>query len=104
MVWVFNKALILCRKVAHNGLVALLKDALNIFRTLTGRFDRSMNDETKPVPSDEVDAFLTGKDVETAVNRYGNDGQLQLVSQSESTSAELSHMPCKGSCTLGEDH
>ena len=63
-----------------------------------------MNDETKPMPSNKVDAFLTRKNIETAVNRHRNDRQLQFVGQSESTSAELRHMPSEGSSTFWKDH
>ena len=56
------------------------------------------------MPSEEVNAFLARQNVEAAVYRDRNNGQLQFVCELESASAELRHMSCKGSRTFGKDH
>ena len=56
------------------------------------------------MPGEEVNAFLTRQDIEAAVYRDRNNGQLQFICKLESASAELRHMSCKGSRTFGKDH
>ena len=90
-------------EVVHDDFVALLECALNVLRTLSFGSNRCMDNETKRVPGNEIDASLTGENVEAAVDGDGHYGQPQLVGQLEGTAAELGHAPVEGACSLGEN-
>ena len=91
------------REVAHDGLVALLEDALHFLWTLAFGRDGSMDDEAEFVPCDKVEASLTGQDIETSVDGDGHDGQSELVGQLEGTATKLCHVPREGACSFGKD-
>ena len=53
---------------------------------------------------DELVFLHSWHDIERAIDGERYDGQLKFVGQSESSSAEHSHVPREGACSLGEYH
>ena len=103
LVGIGHEALMVEREVAHDDVVALLEDALHFLRALAFGHDGSMDDEAEFVPRDEVEASLTGQDIEAAVDGDGHDGQSELVGQLEGTATKLCHVPREGAGSFGKD-
>ena len=59
-----------------------------------------MDGESQFTASDEAETFRTWKDVERAVDRYGDYGQLQFVRQLECSFLEHSHVSGERAGTL----
>ena len=62
-------------KVVHDGFVTLFECALDVLRALPFGSNRCMNDETKRVPGNKIDASLARKDIEASVDCNRHYGQ-----------------------------
>ena len=67
------------RKPRHDGCITFLHATLHIVGTFARGDNGIMDNDTEGMVSHEVKALHSGQDIETSVNRYRNDGQLQRI-------------------------
>ena len=81
LVFIFYKALSFGRETCHDGFKCYLHRFIDILRSFSLGQEGVMDGESQFTASDEAETFRTWKDVERAVDRYGDYGQLQFVRQ-----------------------
>ena len=102
LVFIFYKALSFGREACHDGLVCFLHRFFYILRSFSLGQDGVVDGESQFTASDEAETFRTWKDVERAVDRYGDYGQLQFVRQLECSFLEHSHVSGERAGTFGK--